>query len=135
MRIGASFLISFTLLVCLSLARNVTTAIPSHASGAVEPTKSLADEMLQPADFFQDFPEIKWNMSWAETKKAIERKGINPVSFKNAQTELAWDGKFNGMDGRGTVLFKENGQMYEIAVIIYAFDKRKEVFEQLRMKI
>lgn len=55
--------------------------------------------------------------------------------MRDAQTELAWDGTFNGLNGRGTVLFKEGAGVYEIAVVVHAMEKRKEVFAQWTRKI
>ena len=137
MRVDGRFITFLILLACLSFTGKVTTATSGRASGTVSPTKSLAveDQMLQPVDLFHDFPEIRWGMSWQEAKQAIEKMGAHPVAFKNTRTELAWDGAFDGMNGRGTVLFKESGEIYEIAVIVHALDKREEVFEQLRLKI
>jgi hypothetical protein len=137
MRIGTKLIIFLILLAYYSFIANGANVTNGDGTLKLAQETHLFDDsqMLQPADLFQDFPEINWDMSWAETYMAIEKMGFNPIAFKKTQTELAWNGKFGGMDGRGTVLFKENGRMYEIAVIIYALDKRKEMFEQLKMKI
>lgn len=91
--------------------------------------------MIEPADLFRDFPAVKFGMSFADAKKILNEKNLRPVGFRDSQAELAWDGKFNQMSGRGTVLFKEGGGIYEIAVGIYAMEKRRQVFESLKRKI
>lgn len=138
MRGWRMIIIFLVFLVCLSLPVQLTAALSSQAPVAGGPTKPPAAEgrMIEPSDLFRDFPGIGWAMSFREIKQAIEKTGADPVGFKNYETELAWDGTFNGMSGRGTVLFREDGGgVYEIAVIVYAMGKRKEVFEQVLKKI
>jgi hypothetical protein len=130
MKVNGKFICSLVLLICFSSAVRVATAVGSRASVVVMLTTSSVgeDRMLEPSDIFRDFPEIRLGMSFQDAKKAIEKTGAHPVGFRKAQTELAWDGTFGGMSGRGTVLFKEGSGAYEIAVIVHALDKRKEVF-------
>jgi hypothetical protein len=137
MRFKRTFIIFLVFPVCLSLTIQVPAALHGQVSGAGSSAKSRAaeDRMLQPSDIFQDFPEIGWEMSFQDVKKAVEKTGAHPVGFKNSETELAWDSTFNDMKGRGTVLFREGGGVYEIAVIVYAMEKRKEVFEQMMKKV
>lgn len=96
---------------------------------------SAQDRMPGPLDIFQDFPDLRWEMSFQETRKAIEKSGARPFGLSNVKTELAWDGKFNGMMGRATVIFKEGGGIYEIAVVVHAFDKREDVFKTWLKKL
>jgi hypothetical protein len=121
---------SFALLICFSLAVPMATAVASRASVVTKSSASSADEdrMLEPSDLFRDFPEIKLGMSFPDARQAIEKTGAHPVAFRNAKTELAWDGTFDGVSGRATVLFKEAAGAYEIAVIAHASDERGEVF-------
>lgn len=134
---AGKFIICLLFLVCLSIPVQAAAALSCQSPVAGGATKTPAAEgrMIEPSDLFRDFPEIGWGMSFREVKQAIEKTGAHPVGFKNYETELAWDGTFNGMSGRGTVLFKEGGGVYEVAVIVYAMDKRKEVYEQLMKKI
>lgn len=88
----------------------------------------VEDQVLQPRDFFDNFPEVKLRMSFQDARTAIERGGNHPVGFRDGKSELAWDGTFGGINGRATVLFKEGTGAHEIAVIVYAMDKRKDVF-------
>lgn len=86
--------------------------------------------MLEPSDLFTDFPEVRLGMSFPGAKKALEKSGAHPVAFRNVETELAWEGTFDDMNGRGTILFKADTEAYELGVVVYAMDKRGEVFEQ-----
>lgn len=95
------------------------------------PAKPDAGEakMLQPSDFFRDFPAVAWGMSFADARRAIERAGARPVrAHERDATELVWAGKFDGMDGRARVHFGEGGGLDDVAVGVYAFERRGEVF-------
>ena len=91
-------------------------------------------KMIEPADLFKDFPEIKWEMSFEAAKSAIEKKGFRAANPTGQKYDLVWSFKFNEMDGRGTILFKK-GKIYEIAILIYAMEKRQEVFKTIQQKI
>jgi hypothetical protein len=114
-------------IVCLSFIFQAGMPLPVPASGA------LTDEtatMIQPADLFKDFPEIKWGMSFQDVKRAIEKTGARPVrATKDDETQLVWTGTFNGMEGRARVYFKEGEGAIDVVVGVYAYDKQKEVFE------
>ena len=118
-----------SLLLCLSA--NVCVR-PAHGqSPAADPAKSDADEvkMLQPSDFFRDFPAVSWGMSFSDARRAIERAGARPVrAHERDVSELVWTGKFEGMDGRARVHFKEGGGLDDVAVGVYAFERRGEIF-------
>lgn len=123
--------------VCCFISFQPTFSLPISAERAAQknPTADQAP-MAQPSDFVTDFPEIKWEMNFAEVKKAIEKAGAHPIGYKKAQTELAWDATYSGMTSRGTVLFKEDdGAMWEIAIIVYAMDKRQELFRAWEKKL
>ncbi|HJR07949.1 MAG TPA: hypothetical protein VJ842_11875 [Pyrinomonadaceae bacterium] len=112
-------------------------AFASRESGTLSSTMTLADDeqMIQPSDIFQNFPELKWGMSFKDAKKAIEKTGVSPVGFKGYETELAWDAEFNGMRGRGGVHFREGAGLSDIVVGVYAFEKQKDVFDEWLKKI
>ena len=123
MRINRKLVGVLLLLVCFSF--NVAAQTPG-AGGA---------ELTGPSDFVQNFPEIRWGMSFEETKKAVEKSGARPAGFKNSEKELAWEATFNGMRGRGAVFFREGAGVGQIAVGVYAFGKRAEVFEAWLKKL
>lgn len=104
------------------------------AAAQTDPAAAEA-EMLRPSDFVRDFPDLKWGAGFQETKQAIEKTGAKPVGFKNSERELAWDAKFDGRRGRGAVFFREGAGLSQIAVGVYAFDKRAEVFEAWLKKL
>ena len=96
---------------------------------------SVNDDSVQPSDFFKDFPAVKFGMSFADAKKAVAAAGAVPLGSEQRQTELTWDGKFNDMSGRATLLFKDGVGLWEIAVVLNAMDKRREVFDAWSKKI
>jgi hypothetical protein len=119
----------FSLLLCLSATLRVTAARGQSPDAAA--TKPDADEvkMLQPSDFFRDFPAVTWGMSFADARRAIEKAGARPVrAHERDVSEMVWTGKFAGMDGRARVHFREGGGLDDVAVGVYAFEKRAEVF-------
>lgn len=120
---------------CLILVFSILLIVAASRRDSVDLRSSYPsqDQMLQPSDLFSDFPDIKWTMSLPEVKKAIEKKGGHP-GLDRSETELAWDGKFDGMNGRATILFKPDTGLYEIAVIVYAMEK-KAVFEHWQEKL
>ncbi len=111
----------FWLSAIIVLAQDSTTA------------KTSADKTFGPADLFQSFPKIELGMKFPEVKQAVEKTGAHPGGFKDS--ELAWDGKFNDLNGRATVLFKEETGAFQIAVIVQVFEKRSEVHELWVKKI
>jgi hypothetical protein len=74
-------------------------------------------------------------MSVADAKKAVQATGAQPVNTDKTQTELTWDGKFNELNGRATLLFKPDFGLWEIAIVVYAMEKRRDVFSQWSNKI
>lgn len=136
MRVTRKFT-GFLILLSLFVAVTGASAFTGSAPGAADSTKLQSEDarMIQPSDIFQNFPELKWGMSFKEAKKAIEKTGVSPVGFKNYETELAWDAEFNGMRGRGGLHFGEGAGLNDIVVGVYAFEKQKDVFEAWRKKI
>lgn len=120
-------LVVFLALLAFACAPRTAAARAGQAGGEVE--------MLQPSDLFPHFPELRWKMSLQAAKDAVEKTGAHPFASGGAEHRLTWDGKFGEMDGRATILFKEGSGLYEIAVIVYALDKRQEVFEQMSRRI
>jgi hypothetical protein len=129
--------IIFTILLCVFVAGTWANASNGAESGASGSTTVASDDgqMIQPSDIFQNFPELKWGMSFKDAKKAIEKTGVSPVGFKGYETELAWDAEFNGMRGRGGIHFREGAGLSDIVVGVYAFEKQKDVFEAWLKKI
>jgi hypothetical protein len=127
----------FVILLCVFVAGTSASAFTnreSRASGSTGAT-SGDEQMIQPSDIFEKFPELKWGMNFKEAKKAIEKTGVTPVGFKGYETELAWDAEFNGMRGRGGVHFREGAGLSDIVVGVYAFEKQKDVFDEWHKKI
>jgi hypothetical protein len=127
----------FGILIMLLACGCAPAVLVGQASGPSSVTKLAAEEveMLQPSDLFPDFPGLRWEMSLQEAKETVEKAGAHPIVSGGAERRLTWDGKFGGMDGRATILFKKDSGIYEIAVLVYALDKRQEVFAQMSRKI
>lgn len=92
-------------------------------------------EMLRPTDFVREFPALAWGMSFQEARKAIEQTGARPVGLKGSERELAWDATFGGMRGRGAAFFREGAGLSQIAIGLYAFDKRAALFDAWLKKL
>lgn len=139
MRVDRRLISILAFLSCVSFAVHAPAALGGRASGAVAQTRTSADDedrMLQPSDVFQNFPELKWGMSFADAKKAIEKTGARPVrASKDDETQLVWVGTFNGMEGRARVYFGEGAGAVDVVVGVYAYDKRKDVFEAWLKKL
>jgi hypothetical protein len=137
MRAGRKVFNFLALMICFSI--NVQAAVlAGRAPSLCVPGGLPFDEepVLQPSELFRVFPKIEWGMSFEDARKAIEKSGAHPVrAFKDAETELVWIGKFNGMEGRGAVHFKEGAGLDEILVGVYAFDKQKELFAEWLKKL
>ena len=116
------------------------TSLKFHAQNTPAPSKKAdpdlagfinrqaADEMPPgPSEVIADFPALKPGMSFAEAQQAIRAKGAAPISLRDSVTEIAWEGTFDKIAGRGTVLLKESG-VYEVAVVAYAMRQQKIVF-------
>lgn len=90
-------------------------------------SQAQANDTIQPADFFPDFPKLKFGMRVADAKKEVEVTGTRAASPVN--TQVVWTGLFDKMDGRATAVFNDDGALFQIAVVVYAMEKRAEVFE------
>lgn len=120
------------LTLLLSLFVNAGAAIAREGQSPGAAAKSESDEvkMLEPSDFFRDFPAVSWGMSFADARRAIEKAGARPVrAHERDVSELVWTGKFEGMDGRARVYFGERGSLHDVVVGVYAFERRAEVFD------
>lgn len=109
----------------------------STKATAKEEKKATAEEekMVEPPDLTTGFLDVKWGMSYRDAKTVIEKSGNRPIGFKGVETELAWNGTFNGMEGRATLIFREGGGLTQMAVLVNAFDKQKDVFEAWSRKL
>lgn len=121
-------------LLLFALGLHASTSELAQESSTAKPTADKTP-LFTPADLFEAFPKIELGMKFQEVKKAVEKTGAQPVAPGHSETELVWEGSFNGMNGRATVLFKEETGVFEIAVIVNAFDKRKEVYDLWLNKI
>lgn len=123
---------------CLALLAWTLLAVPdgksfsNYSPAIVGPATQAAAETknFRPADLFPDFPAISWGMSFQAARQAIQKNGIDPVAFRDSRTELVWDGKFATMDGRATIFLKEDSGVWEIAVVAFAMERQKEIFEE-----
>jgi hypothetical protein len=95
---------------------------------AIESSTGQNDNVAYPSDLIAKFPDVKWGMSYQNAKAAITKTGASPGGFSN--TELAWDGSFNGVQGRATVLLKDD-KVNQISVLLYAGAKRAEIYNDL----
>ena len=86
--------------------------------------------MIAPRDFFADLAAVDFGMNFADAKKAIQKTGASPVDGTRTGGELVWDGQFAGTAGRATTLYKPDTGLWEIAVVVYAMDKREAIFNQ-----
>lgn len=120
------------LVLLLFPVADAATALGRQSPRPGAAAKSDSDEvkMLEPSDFFRDFPAVGWGMSFEDARRAIEKAGARPVRARRRDvSELVWTGKFEGMDGRARVHFGERGSLYDVAVGVYAFERRGEVFD------
>lgn len=102
-------------------------AVRRAVEETLDPTKV---KMLEPSDLFPAFPAVAWGMSFEDARRAIEKAGARPVrAHRSDASELVWTGKFDGMDGRARVHFREGGGLDDVVVGVYAFERRGEVFE------
>jgi hypothetical protein len=97
--------------------------------------QTRVEDTVQPSELFSNFPALKFGMTFAEAKKAVAATGALPMGNDTRQTEMTWDGKFSDMNGRATLLFKEGAGLWEIAVVVTAMDKRREVFDAWTRKV
>lgn len=118
-----------SLLLCLAAATTAARAQSPDASARAKPDAAEV-KMLEPSDLFADFPAVAWGMSFADARRAIEKAGARPVrAHKDDVSELVWTGKFDGMDGRARAHFTEGGELDDVVVGVYAFERRAAVFD------
>lgn len=121
-----SFILSF-LILCGFFILQTSSGLASEVNRFDE------KRSIQPSDFFPDFPDLKFGMSFVEAKKALEKAGIRAVA--PVKSQLVWDGTFNQMAGRGTLVFDDDQRLFQISAVISAMEKRKEVFEDWSKRI
>lgn len=121
------------LLACFTFRADAGAQTPG-ANDAARPAARGA-EMVLPSDFVRDFPAVAWGMSFQQAKQAVEKTGARPAGFKNSEREFAWDATFDGMRGRGAVFFREGAGVGQIALGVYAFGKRAEVYDAWLKKL
>lgn len=83
----------------LALGGVVIGADPATAAG---PRRRL----VHPADVFGNFAAVRFSMTFAAARATLEKSGLHPASLRSLETELAWDGTFDGSAGRGILLLK-----------------------------
>lgn len=115
-------------------------ADPARVSGgqvpAATPPTEVGERVLQPSELFRDFPRLAWGMKFQDAWGALEKGGARPVrGFRDAETEIRWEGTFGGMRGRGGAHFREGAGLDEIVVGVYAFERQRAVFEEWLKKL
>ncbi len=131
MRLRRMLALSMMLLVC-----SCTAALVGQTPGGGGAGKQAGGEaeVIRPGELFAGFPGLRLGMSLQEARAEAEKAGVRPVVSGDG-ARMTWDGKFGGMDGRATALFKKGDGLWEMAVLVYAFEKRQEVFAQLSGRI
>lgn len=119
------------LLFPAAASRAGATRAQTQGAAAREKPAAAEGRMLEPSEFFRGFPEIAWGMKFQDALRAVERAGARPIRLsKEVETEFAWTGKFEGMEGRAAAhLLREGEGVTQITVGVYALERRKEVFE------
>ena len=84
-----------------------------QASSAKE---EAAVQLPHPSDVIPDFPEVGWTMKREEVLAVLESEGYFPERM--VPTQVAWEGDFDGLDGRGMISMKEPGGVVLIGVEI-----------------
>jgi hypothetical protein len=113
----------------------VFAVLTALALSTLAQTKAPSTGMLLPADFFPGFPKVEMGMKFAAVKAAIEKTRTTPGGFRKDKAELVWDGTFDGVLGRGTVLLKPRTGVWEIAVVLWAMDDRAAIYDRYLKKI
>lgn len=81
-----------------------------------------------PSDFIKDFPGIRWGMSQEEARAAVVKAtGNRPGGW--GKLEVVWNGTFADVEGRATALLEEGRGVQEVAVLVYARERLKEIFD------
>lgn len=114
----------FCLLLCL-------LCVLLDTQGAWPWQKLTADEgrVLEPSELFEGFPQVRWGMSFADVKQAIEKTEAHPVRpLKDAETELVWLGTFDGVRGRASARFTKGAGLTEVVVGVFPEGRQGEVF-------
>jgi hypothetical protein len=91
------------------------------------------EKMVEPAEFFPGFPEIKWGSSIADAKKAIEKAGFQVT--RTLPTETVWQPTLEGELARGAAMILNDRGVDEIIVIVYHSEKGKEIHEKWLRKL
>jgi hypothetical protein len=124
------------LLVAAMLVASIcarTTRIANAAADLVISSRLQHQDKksVVPQDIFPDFPVLSWGTTFPKAKETVEATGTKPVRpFKDSEAELNWDGKFDGLSGRASLRFEEKSGLNEIVIVVFALDKRTELFER-----
>lgn len=122
----------------LRVALLTIIAVMATVSVCAQTPKILHAEGSSPIgwdEFFLDFPAVKMGMSLKAARKAIVKSGVRPVGMPGNVAEVVWNTTFAGIEGRATMLFKPKTGAWEVAVVVYAMERRTEVLKSWRDKI
>lgn len=103
------------------------------AAGLAQPALKAKGKPILWKEFFPDFPAVRMGMKFDAAKKAVERTGATTVSV--TREEMVWDATFAGTMGRATMFFKPRTGAWEVAVVVYAMEKKEEISAAWRKRI
>lgn len=98
-------------------------------------TTAQNNRPLLPADFFPGFPKVAMGMQHGPAKAAIEKTRSGEYGFRASKTEMVWNGTFDGVSGRATLLLKPRTGVWEIAVVLFAMDDRAALYDRYLKKL
>ena len=81
-----------------------------------------------PSDVIPGFPDVDWSMKGKEVLAVLESEGYFPENME--PTHVAWEGDFDGMDGRGTISLREPSGVVLIGVEIPLAPTEEEVADK-----
>lgn len=111
----------------LAVITIVIAGCPAFGQKAVKPNKTP----ITVRNVFTDFPALKLGTTYKAAKALLVKRGLMNAAFKGSPNELAWDGKFGGIEGRATMMFKPETGAWEIAVVLFAMGKQADVAKRL----
>ncbi|MCT0225452.1 hypothetical protein KQ310_09875 [Synechococcus sp. CS-1328] len=76
-------------------------------------------------------PQLCRSLALAEARELVRRSGAEPVQLvQSSGSELVWDGRFLGLQGRATLLFDQQERLDQVALVLQAAQMAPELFDR-----
>lgn len=133
--LAAPLIARAVIIALVAWATSTSTGDARTAQAPAAPISVAGSPVVLPSELFAGFPAVRHRQSFAAARTAIERSGAVPATSGDRATELAWDGRFAGHEGRATLLFAPGSGLRQITVLLQAPVVGQTLLERLEAQI